>query len=59
MQIHEILSAESPYLFKLLCKQYNLDEKCLSPSSGDKEDYYNFAREMVTDSNDQRLNYGR
>lgn len=59
MKIHEILKIESPYLLKVLCKQYHIDEDKLQKSPGDFMDYYNYSREMVTDASDQRLNYGR
>ena len=59
MLIHEILKSESPYLLKLICKQFNLDEKSLKPSPGDFVDYYDFAKEMQTDAEGQSLNYAR
>jgi len=57
--IHEILKQKSPYLLKVLCKQYHIDEEDLQRSPGDLEDYYNYSREMITDHQNQRLNYGR
>lgn len=56
MLIHEILKCQNPILLKKLCELYEIDD--LRKTPGDF-DYYNYAWEMQTDSNGQRLNYGR
>ena len=59
MFIHEIIKYKNPVLLENLCEMYNLREEDFIHSPGDKNDYYNFAKEMQTDYQGQRLNYGR
>ena len=49
MFIHEIIKYKNPILLEKLCEMYNLREDDLAHSPGDKNDYYDFVREMQTD----------
>ena len=59
MLIHEILKHESPYLLTMICKKYTLKVEELNHSPGDTNDYYDFKREMITNSDGTYLNYTR
>ena len=57
MFIHEIIKYKNPVLLEKLCEMYKISE--LRKTPGCIDDYYNYAWEMQTDSEGQRLNYKR